>query len=600
MNVPAVPSPVSQLWHWHGAHEFDRRAPPYLVERANNQHEAARAARAPLPDLLVGVAEGEVREIAGRMTRFAPRRRFEHKLAARFDVIGRHEDAAKLRACRCHANFMLRDRDARLIPIFDAKCRRPRFCPDEAREEAVRTVKRDLPRVRAWLAPQGRRRRGFFVTVSPPLVPRGRLAWANRMLFEVLDKWRRRKAGQSIKLARAVLEAPLSRRGLWHPHLHVVIGVEGAFNFNQVRPALNALLRESFPVIAGDVLRRSSGEVMCVERLRYAPDAVRELTRQNKKGQTLRRLDCDPSRDVACLSDGSELTVAEVLKAMKSGELVWGYKLRDPSGRERRIAAVHHAPGADRGRDVIVFAGGAGEMPLGKLCDLVARDELEWSGEPMSFQIDFEELDRETYKFTQAYRELVKYMMKHTEPKVSDEAPLPSEDPEGSFGVWSEPPGLLELPDNALKEWCEAGDGFRRSRAYGELHGVGDDAPSEAEFSGQRPVGTAHYDATRGNYEMHLNGRRFWAGEEATRGPVNLIPANRSAVNKADKSADRFGVDREADNLAEQKMGTDPPSPPRRCFYRSEAGWGYDDVGPRRGDGSSYAGMFTPGWNKKR
>jgi hypothetical protein len=268
------------------------------------------------------------------------------------------------------------------------------------------------------------------------------------------------------------------------------------------------------------------------------------------------------------------------------------------SGREWRIASVRHARGADRMRDIVEFSDG-GDMSLGELAGRVARGELAWSDEPMSFQIDFQELERDPRKLAAAYRELVKYMMKHAAPAVASAAPQPPEDPAASFGAWQEPPGLLELPDPALREWCAAGDGFRRSRAYGELHGAGEDAPGEAEVSALRPVGTASYVAERGDYELRLNGCRYWA-REAARGPVDLIRADRSAVNKADKSADKFEADGKTDRLAVQKGGTGPPSPPRRYFNESEAGWGYDDVWPHRGGGSSYAGMFTPGWNKKR
>ena len=153
MNAPAVlPTAIDELWRWHGAHDLDRRAPPWLVERAINQHEAERAARTPLSletAYATHLAESALDEIAAGMVSHAERCDANARLAPRLARIGHEADAEKVASCRTSGRFVQRESDARFIPFPDSKCRRPRVCPHCARDEAARLRRRYVKRLRA-------------------------------------------------------------------------------------------------------------------------------------------------------------------------------------------------------------------------------------------------------------------------------------------------------------------------------------------------------------------------------------------------------------------------------------------------------------------
>lgn len=557
--TPSITTPlrssVDDLWQWHASHDLDHRAPPWLVTRADDRHKVDAAANNPLYLEIQFSREQHVNlcdqfaQMFGPSSNFVEHRETEARMADRLDAIGRHRDADKAHTCRHGANLYMREMEGKVIPHYDAKCKHARFCPDEAREEAKRVMQRDVPEAQAWLK-QDRRHRLFFITLSPPPVPPDYLKWAMRELFAVFDAWRRSTVGRGIELARAAVETPLLQGGRWHPHLHGLIGAAGGFDFDPQRAVINDRLRKRIPLVEGDVLQRlATGEVLRVDAVQWPPMET-GLTPVGKKGD---RQKLDTTSLIATLSDGTQMPVNEILDQLKAGQLTWAYKLKptasvNDGAKVQRVVAVDHD---DPAGTVVELESGAGQDKTRvrrRVSDVgaqVARGVLTWPAVPMSFQIDFKPVGYKggqqpgrpsEEELTKAYLEVTKYMLKFRGGTAAGTWSPPASAVAGaSYGTWSAgPPGLLELPDAALLEWCEAGDNFRRSRAYGVLHGVKRDKGQE-DAPRLIPLGRMEYDARQRDCRVKMSGQTHWgqALERQRQARVDLIPFDKSAEYQA-------------------------------------------------------------------
>lgn len=531
MNAPAVPSPIAELWRWHAKSDLDRRPAPWLVQRADDRHAAEVAARKPL-SLSLGhaahLAESALEEIASGMVSHAERCDANARLAPRLAELGLGSLAEKLATCRTTGSLVRRETDARFVPIPESKCRRPRVCPHCARDESARLRRRYVKRLRQLV----RTHAPYLLTVSPTLVPTDRLEWAWRELLAEFDALRRTQAGRNIAAALATVENTVPAPGRMHPHLHAIIAAGGHVSWKTWRRELNRLLRERYaPVVAGDVYYRPAMDAFVrVESVRHAAGAVREVITTTRGGKSRRRVACDLLSDVVCLSDGTELPVAEVLAALGRRDLQHAYHLVRPlTGTKVRVVEVRHAPGADRAHDVLVLESGHDdaatreERTLAALRGDMAHGALRPKPRPMSFQIDLAPIRGNASAVEKSLREVTKYLVK--------------------------PADLHAMQDDDLLAVLDAGgQRFRRTRAYGLLHGGQASDPGEAGSSALMPLGTFGYDSGRRDVELRVGGRTIWSREAAERararreaersGLKGLIPADRSAaVTKALKSA---------------------------------------------------------------
>lgn len=128
--------------------------------------------------------------------------------------------------------------------LWTSKCRKAKLCPDESRLEGVRIAERYLPHIENWLD-AGKNRRSFYLVLTQPNAPLGTLHDAKKQMFKdfvnLLERIRHnkkvRKLVGDIQGALVVQEDPLAARGDWNVHLNVVVLVQGAFNWKELREA---------------------------------------------------------------------------------------------------------------------------------------------------------------------------------------------------------------------------------------------------------------------------------------------------------------------------------------------------------------------------
>lgn len=361
----ACPTPRGRLFQFLSGRPDAHTVPDHLVTAAQVQAAGEQAARAAVD---AKIDESVARYAAARehaaylaalckpLGSYRENRRVEDAVADYAEAAGFPALARKLRACRRDGTVVERESDSRVMVQWDSKCNLARLCPDESGVQSARVADRYLREVESWLA-GGRERRVLKAVLTVPNVPAGGLRAAKRDQFRVFDRLLRRKVCRSVKGALATQEDPLSRHGDWHPHLNVLLLVDGPLDWGALRAEWTEVCRPLFP----------------------------------------------------------------------------------------------DSPAA-------------------------------------SFQIDIRKLPRTLEGLRAAFREQVKYAAKMVASGVppgplpgNDKGPAASEagDPlaaspvAGSYGRrWAKAPGLVQWPYAAFGEWWEAGLRFRRTRAYGVLHGA--------------------------------------------------------------------------------------------------------------------------------
>ncbi len=185
------------------------------------------------------------------------RREAEHALADYIESISEEFSniVARLRGCRM-SGFVGRKPDGDFFVAFDEKCSLVRLCPDEARAETMRVVRKYVPAIRRWVS-RKRGRRVYSAVFTIPNARPGELEAAKLRLFELFkdllryqydacplirgpsgfERTRRRRlaAFPQICGALVVQEDPLSASDDFNVHLNVFLLTDGWLDYREVR-----------------------------------------------------------------------------------------------------------------------------------------------------------------------------------------------------------------------------------------------------------------------------------------------------------------------------------------------------------------------------
>lgn len=240
--------------NWLAENPFSDFPPAWLnppareLQAPANRVEAAALAqrRAELDAAMNRAGAGEYKS----KTTHRQRREIEKRLAVVLREWGYLDLAERMEHCRLsghwgeHAEQMTKDGRPRLVLLWDYKCGLTKLCPDEARIEQRRLVRRYVAPAKRWAAERGTRRIQKGV-ITWPNVARGKLSAYLRAMpretAELLSKF------PVIRGAIQTIETPLSARGDWNLHNNVVLLVEGLINWGEVGRAWHAQTKRLFP-----------------------------------------------------------------------------------------------------------------------------------------------------------------------------------------------------------------------------------------------------------------------------------------------------------------------------------------------------------------
>lgn len=197
-------------------------------------------------DSKLNVADPE--DLGKWKTTHRQRRKIEHQLADRFEAMGFiPEKVQKMRCCRMHGNWGDRDRAGSVKPViaWDAKCGEVRLCPDEARAEQRRMVRRYKPACLASVKAKPTRRRIQKAVMTWPNAPAGQLKKFKKLMFAEHAKLI--KKFPVIRAALVSQEDPLSADGNWNVHLNVIYLIEGKFDWDKFVAAWHERTAHLFP-----------------------------------------------------------------------------------------------------------------------------------------------------------------------------------------------------------------------------------------------------------------------------------------------------------------------------------------------------------------
>ena len=248
-------SPRGRLFQFLDARPDAHSAPDFLVEAACAQTAGETAARwSSDVEIQVSLARYAARhEEAAYLAKlrkplgsYSEHRRVEDAVADYVEAAGYPKLTDKLRACRRAGTVAERETDGKILVQWDSKCNLARLCPDESGVESSRVAQRYLPRVEDWLA-GGKRRRVQKAVFTVPNVPAGGLRAAKRDQLKALDRLLRRKVCRNVQGALVTQEDPLSAAGDWHPHLNVLLLVEGFLDWGALRAEWTEVTRRFFP-----------------------------------------------------------------------------------------------------------------------------------------------------------------------------------------------------------------------------------------------------------------------------------------------------------------------------------------------------------------
>lgn len=129
-------------------------------------------------------------------------------------------------------------RNGKMMLRWDRKAGMPLYDPDDAREEAARLARRQIPKMLELLKRPGHR--AYYLCGTAPNSPAGELAEGQRALYA---KWYRlirackRKSSPLFPIvgAIAVMESPLGRYRDWHPHLNIIVVCDRWLDFKQLK-----------------------------------------------------------------------------------------------------------------------------------------------------------------------------------------------------------------------------------------------------------------------------------------------------------------------------------------------------------------------------
>lgn len=144
--------------------------------------------------------------------------------------------AAKLRVARSTGCVGIDSVSSRHITLYDDKVNCVRLCPDEAREDTQRIIRKYAPEVSRLLAAHPEYR-AYYAVYTEPNVPAGQLKEGKQAQYRKFSNMHRSKWGKScLKGSFVIQEDPLATNSKdWNVHLNVIHIVHGRFDFKTVR-----------------------------------------------------------------------------------------------------------------------------------------------------------------------------------------------------------------------------------------------------------------------------------------------------------------------------------------------------------------------------
>ena len=256
------------------ADDISRISPKFLKqarsqERAYAVQEFRDAVLAGVSPISPGALKQHQDDLLAAMPGFQERRRVELAFADRLEQCSYEttdfllaeqvrRDVSKMRDCRQGGYSGIDRVSGKRRQIWDEKCGKVRLCPDESRAETQRMVSRYVPHLYSWLKGHGRRRAFYCVFTEPNFAP-GQLAREKKGQIErfkaKIVKGRRdctdldrERFGYSnakkyvelfpqVKGSLLIQEDPLSAGQDWNVHLNVILLVEGAIDYADIREA---------------------------------------------------------------------------------------------------------------------------------------------------------------------------------------------------------------------------------------------------------------------------------------------------------------------------------------------------------------------------
>jgi hypothetical protein len=198
--------------------------------------------------------------------------------------------AERLEKARQHARIAYSVKANKLIPFWDEKAGLARYCPDDAREEAMRVDRRYRP---ALLEAHRKGYKIYYCVLTSPNRGAGELKKMQRQQFKRFRSLLQRRYEDGsllfpeIEGALVVQESPLGWARDWHAHLNVIFVVRGRLDFKKLQKHWSHMLRISPPLaegLEGEAAERCIGNALR-ELIKYAVAAVSAKSEQKAYGK---------------------------------------------------------------------------------------------------------------------------------------------------------------------------------------------------------------------------------------------------------------------------------------------------------------------------
>lgn len=441
---------------WLAAHPFDDRLPGWLMPPARDvtppadleQIRALAQARSDIDHALNTVRDGS-------RTGYRQRRAIERRLARELRSWGYDDLAERMEHCRLSGEWGEGEQGGKLkkVVAWSYKCGLVKLCPDEARAEQRRLVRRYKPEIKKWKQARWTRRVHKAV-ITWPNIPAGELAgFIRRMPREVAKLLKKFPAVQGVL---QTIEAPLSARGDWNLHDNVLILVDGLFNWRALREEWWVQTHRLLPwTAAGDFQ-------MDLQQLPRNDDAALD----------------------AALRECIKYPVKHVTERANYGTEVHGHRRGPEAAR-----GAGPTRGGDAGGDDTGAAGGAVEGRLGRASDLEPGDGRDPGGvlspgiDALYLPVDAAGLGKYPGPGGGDGGGVVAVCEPAPGRPSDDRGPDPGGDrtrgpraARGCRGEGAEPddagglaPAMIDWGPERFAEWWEAHRAYRRTRSHGVL-----------------------------------------------------------------------------------------------------------------------------------
>lgn len=161
----------------------------------------------------------------------------------------------RLRAARMTGTKQFNPHTGRMVTLWDDKAELARLCPDDAREEADRLLRRYAPMIQRWPG-NGTKLRQRWRTITscvfaPRNYPAGQLeagqqdcwkSFVKNVLHPSKAQLRQYPTLRSIKGALCTMESPLSAAHDWNVHVNVILLSDGYLDWTELQAAWGSSL----------------------------------------------------------------------------------------------------------------------------------------------------------------------------------------------------------------------------------------------------------------------------------------------------------------------------------------------------------------------